>query len=80
MDNRIISIGVLVILLVGFVGGFIYLNVFYDDGSDEEEEETEEETESTDSMIVLSSPCYGIPAVPAVYSVCDAAVLTAADA
>ncbi len=37
MDNRIISIGVLVVLLVGFVGGFIYLNVFYDDGEDEEE-------------------------------------------
>lgn len=37
MDNRIISIGVLVVLLVGFVGGFIYLNVFYDDGEEEEE-------------------------------------------
>ncbi len=63
--------GVLVILLVGFVGGFIYLNVFYDDGSEEEEEE---ESEETGAQILCLETAYDAPEAAAVIGAPAAAV------
>ena len=34
MDDRIISISILAIIGIAFVGGFVYLNVFHDNGED----------------------------------------------